>query len=60
MSDERLWGSIKLFASINGVDVSKKRVTPRDMAGIRRVLSSLTDGDIARIGELADTYKNGR
>ena len=60
MSDGRMWSAIKLFASANGVDLSKKRVTPADLSNLRRMLSSLTDDDLARAGELADIYRYGR
>lgn len=59
MSDERLWGAVKLFAMSNGVDVSKKRVRPGDIESLRRTLRSLTENDLSRIGELADIYKYG-
>ena len=60
MSDERLWSTVKLFAMSNGVDVSKKRVRPGDIESFRRTLRSLTDSDLARIGELTEIYKYGR
>lgn len=60
MSDSRMWGAIKFFASANGVDLSKKRVTPGDLSNLRRMLSSLTDADLIRAGELADVFKYGR
>jgi len=60
MNDERMWSTIKFFASANGIDLSKKRVTPRDIGNMRRMLSSLTDSDLSRIGELTDIYKYGR
>ena len=40
MSDERFWSTVKFFASANGIDVSKKRVTPRDIQNMKRTLSS--------------------
>ncbi len=60
MSDERLWGALKFFASSLGADLSKKRVRAGDMERVRRTLSSLTDGDIARINDLVSVWKYGR
>ncbi|MBQ7669771.1 MAG: hypothetical protein IJS45_03510 [Clostridia bacterium] len=60
MSDERMWSTVKLFASANGVDLSRKRVTARDLTNLRRMLRSLTDDDLRRVGELADVFKYGR
>lgn len=60
MSDERMWGAIKFFASANGVDLSKKRVTPRELSNLKTMLNSLTDSDLSRVGELIDVYKYGR
>ena len=60
MSDERLWGTLKFLAAANGMDISKKRVTPSDIAGVRRLLASLGDGDISRINELIGIYRYGR
>lgn len=60
MSDERMWGTIKLFASANGVDLSRRKVTPRDLTNLRRMLQSLTDEDLRRVGELTDVFKYGR
>ncbi len=60
MSDERMWGAIKFFASANGVDLSKKRVTPRELSNLKTMLNSLTDSDLTRVGELIDVYKYGR
>ena len=60
MSDERMWSTVKLFASANGVDLSRKRVTPRDLTNLRRMLRSLTDDDLRRVGELTDIFKYGR
>ena len=60
MSDERMWGAIKFFASANGVDLSKKRVTPRELSNLKTMLNALTDSDLSRVGELIDVYKYGR
>ena len=60
MSDERMWSTIKLFASANGVDLSRRRVTQRDLANLKRMLRSLTDDDLRRVGELTDVFKYGR
>ncbi len=60
MNDEKFWNTVKFFASANSIDVSKKRVTPRDIQSMKRMLSSLTDPDLARIGELISIYKYGR
>lgn len=60
MSDERMWSAIKFFASANGVDLSRRRVTPKDLSNLKQMLRSLTDADLARAGELADVFKYGR
>lgn len=60
MNDERLWSTLKLFAAGGGIDLSKKRVTPRDVESVRRTLGALTDSDISRINELISVYKYGR
>ncbi len=60
MSDDRLWGTVKFFAAANGIDLSKKRVAPKDVESLRRTLRSLTSADVERINQLADIYKYGR
>lgn len=59
MNDEKLWGTIRLFASTKGVSLSGKRVTSRDIAKLRAALLSLTESDIKRICEIMDIYKYG-
>ncbi|MBR6917799.1 MAG: hypothetical protein IKN38_06400 [Clostridia bacterium] len=60
MNDERMWSTVKFFASANGIDLSGKRVTQRDIENCRRMLLSLTDADIKRANELISIYKYGR
>ena len=60
MRDDRMWSAIKLFAGSSGIDLSKKKVTQREIANLRAMLRSLTDSDIARINELMQIYKSGR
>lgn len=60
MPDDKLWGTLKLFASSQGIDLSSKRMSPRDMQKLRYTLSTLTDSDIARATDIIKTYKNGR
>ena len=60
MNDERMWGAIKLFAGVNGIDLSKKRVGKEDIRNLRTALRSLTDGDLERVNRFIHTYKYGR
>lgn len=60
MPDDKLWGTVKMIASSAGVDLSSKRMSPRDMQKLRYTLGTLTDGDISRATEIIKTYKNGR
>ena len=60
MKDERMWSTIKFFAGGAGIDLSRKKVSPRDIANIRAALGSLTDNDLNRINEILCIFKNGR
>lgn len=59
MPDERLWGTLKLVASANGINLSGKRMTPRDIAKLRCALSSVTEQDLTRAEEIINIYKYG-
>ncbi len=57
MSDDKLWGAVRLFASSSGVDLSRKRPSPAEIQKLRHTLSTLTDSDISRAMEIIRTYK---
>ncbi|MBE6563108.1 MAG: hypothetical protein E7660_05170 [Ruminococcaceae bacterium] len=57
MSDDKLWGAVRLFASSSGVNLSPRCPSPGEMQKLRRTLSSLTDSDISRATEILKTYK---
>lgn len=60
MSDDKLWGALRLFASSAGVNISQRRMNPGEMQKLRRTLMSLTDNDISRVVEIIQTYKGSR
>lgn len=60
MPDAKLYGTVKLFCKANGIDISARRVTDGEIANFRRMLNSLTDGDLERISELTSIMKYGR
>lgn len=60
MSDEKLWGAVRLFASSSGVNLSGRQMDRTEMQRLRRTLMSLTDSDISRALEIMKTYKGTR
>ena len=57
MSDERLFRTLKHFASSLGVELSERQRGRLHYDAIRRTLAEITDGDIARINEIGERYK---
>lgn len=60
MSDDKLWGAVRLFASSSGIKLPSKQLSPAEMQKLRRTLSTLTDTDISRATEILKTYKGSR
>ncbi len=60
MNDRSFYGAVKFFAGANGIDISKKRVAPGEIANLKRALSTLSDSDIVRINEFLHICKYGR
>ena len=60
LDDEKLARVIKKIASDAGIDPSTVNIGERELAGLRAALSSATDGDLARAGELLKQYKDGK
>lgn len=59
MPDDKLWSTVKFFASANGINLSSKRMTQRDISRLREALSTVTQKDIERCEELINVYKYG-
>ena len=60
MPDDKLWATVRLFASSSGIALAPRPASPRDMAKLRRCLSQLTEADISRAGEIMRNFKNQR
>lgn len=59
MNDDQLWQTIRMIAAGSGtaVDVPAKKPENLNMAGIRNMLSGMTEQDIARAMEIIEQYK---
>lgn len=57
LPDDKLWGTVRLFASSAGVTVPHRPSSAHEVARLRRTLSSLTEADISRAGELINCFK---
>ncbi len=57
LPDDKLWGTVRLFASSAGVTVPPRPSSPHEVARLRRTLSELTEADISRAGELIKRFK---
>lgn len=60
LDDAKLILVIKKLAADAGIDPSSLKISEKEIAGIRAALSSATDGDLSRAGELLKEYKNGK
>ncbi len=60
LPDDKLEQMVRLFASGCGVELSKKRLDRRTVAGLRCAAEAVTEADIARVSELIDVYKKGK
>ena len=60
LDDARLAMVIKKLIADAGVDPSTVKLGEKELAGIRTALSSATDDDLARAGELIENFKNGK
>lgn len=59
LSDERLMQMLRLLSGTAGLP-SSKPPSAETVAGIRSVLRSMTDADLARATELISAYKEGK
>lgn len=57
MPDDRLWYTMHLMASGMGIDLPERKRYRIDYDALRYTLSKITEADIARVNEIADTYK---
>mgnify|MGYP000844160924 CR=1 FL=1 len=55
-SDDQLWRTLQMIASLNGIDMSKVS-RPANMSKLRSILSNLTDNDIGRAIEILESYR---
>ena len=55
-SDDQLWRTLQMIASLNGIDMSKVS-RPTNMSKLRSILSNLTDNDIGRAVEILESYR---
>ena len=60
LPDDKLWQMLSLIASTSGVRMPQTRPDEKTMAGLRRAVSELSDGDIDRAMKLFEKYKEGR
>lgn len=60
LPDDKLWQMLSVIASTSGVRMPQNKPDEKTMAGLRRAVSELSDGDIERATKLFDKYKEGR
>ena len=58
MPNDRLWSTLKLFASGMGMELSERKRKGIDYDALRYTLSRITDEDICRVNEISETYKD--
>ena len=59
MNDRQLQSIITRLAAESGIDVSTFNVDPKDIASVRRALSTATDEDLRRVTEQYEQFKKG-
>ena len=57
MNDRQLTNVINRLAAESGIDMSAFNVDPKDIAGVRRALSTATDEDLRRVTEQYEQFK---
>ena len=55
-SDDQLWRTLQMIASLNGIDMSKVSSTT-NMSNQRSIHSNITDNDIGRAVEILESYR---
>jgi len=60
LPDEKLWQTLSLIASASGIRLPLDKPDEKAMAGLRRAVSELSDGDISRAAEIFAKYKEGK
>ena len=58
LPDDKLWQMLSVIASASGVRLPADKPDERSMAGIRRAVSELSDGDLDRAAEIFAKYKH--
>ena len=56
MPDDRLWATLRLMSSGMGRELPERKRRRIDFDALRYTLSRITDEDIRRANEIADTY----
>lgn len=59
LNDRQLGAIITRLASESGIDMASFNVDPKDIASVRRALSTATDEDLMRVTEQYEQYKKG-
>ncbi len=60
LDDARLTLILKKIAGDAGIAPDTLSFTPEQLKGIRAALSTATDSDLERAGEIIKNYKNGK
>ena len=60
LDDAKLALVIKKLAADAGIDPSAVNLGEKELSGLRAALSTATDSDISRAGELLKSYKDGK
>ena len=60
LNDRQLKLVINKLAADSGIDPSTLNIDPKNIQSIREALSSATDADLARAGELISRFKSGK
>ena len=58
LPDEKLGQMLQLLAAGSGISLGKGEISAAGIRKIRAILEEVTDGDIERVVEFIDIYKN--
>lgn len=60
MRDDRLWYTLRMFASGKGVEIPERMRHRLHYDAIRETVSRLTEQDVKRINELGEIYQDAK
>lgn len=60
MPDERLWHTLRLFASGAGIELPERKRRRIDYDALRHTLANIRESDVLRANEIIDGYQSYR